>query len=244
MVYNGLYKNNFLEWLISCFVKDVPSLMSSIYTMNVNSAAKLLATGFLAAMMYTGAASAAPILCQNPANNHMLIDDSLVSACLDAGVGNISGNAGGGNPDPFLTGVGSGYTLLGKDDEGPNPFNVASTQNNGTGTWSFDADAWDDYDTIAIGFKFGTGNNPDEWFIFQVASDVFEGAWQFVNMHFNGAGKPIGGGLSHVNLYGILGTGDDGEDPPQGISEPGMLFLLGAGLMGLAWVRRRHEAAV
>lgn len=203
------------------------------------STIKHLAVGFLVALAYTGVAGAAPILCQNPSINHMQIDDSQVLACLDAGNGNISGNPNGGNADPFLTGVGTDYVLLGKNDGGPNPFDVAATQNNSTGTWSFDASVWDDYASVAIGFKFGTGNNPDSWFVYQVASDIASGNWSFINMTFNPAGKPIGGGLSHVNLYGVLG---DDEDPPQGISEPGVLFLLGAGLLGLAWIRRRHEA--
>ena len=40
----------------------------------------------------TSAVSAAPILCKIVTNNHMIIDDSQVSACIDAGIGNISGN--------------------------------------------------------------------------------------------------------------------------------------------------------
>lgn len=204
--------------------------------MKATNASTLLAIAFLATLVLGGHASAAPILCQTPTINHMLIDDSQVSACLAAGQGNPSLT---GNPanDTFLTGAGAGlgYVTLGKDDEGPNPFNVAQTQSNGTGTWSFDASVWNDYSTIAIGFKFGTGNKPDDWFVFQVVSNISSGLWEFVNVY------GTGGGLSHVNLYGILGDNGNGGDPPAGISEPGVLLLLGAGLMGLAWVRRRHE---
>lgn len=196
----------------------------------------------MVAAAYCGTAGAAPILCQNPENNHMLIDDSQVTACLAAGVGNLSGNPTGGNADPFLTGVGASYSFLGKDNEGLNEYNVSKTQADNVGGWKFDADVWDAYESIAIGFKFGTGNNPDEWFVFQVTTDVYEGTWTFVNMFFNPAGKPIGGGLSHVNLYGILKSGG-GDDPPQDVSEPGVLFLLGAGLLGLGWARRRKAAA-
>lgn len=201
--------------------------------MKALSAARHLAVGLLVALAYTGVAGAAPILCQNPANNHMKISDTQVSACLDAGKGNLTGNP---MNDLFLNGAGAGlgYVPLGKDDGGSNPFNVGQTQSGSTGTWGFDANIWDEYDTIAIGFKFGTGNKPDEWFVFEVVSDIFSGDWKFVNVFGRG------GGLSHVNLYGILGTGDNGEDPPQGIPEPGILFLLGAGLLAIMGIRRRQ----
>lgn len=45
------------------------------------------------------------------------------------------------------------------------------------------------------------------------------------------------GAISHVSIWGR-----NGDDPPQQVSEPAVLFLLGAGLIALAWARRRHEA--
>ena len=93
------------------------------------------------------------------------------------------------------------------------------------GTWEFDALAWESFTDLAIGFKFGTGNNPNEWFVFSVAEDFFEGTWLFVNCCAQG------GGLSHVNLYGI-----EGQDVP----EPGTLALFGAGLILIALRRRRR----
>jgi hypothetical protein len=66
---------------------------------------KKLVLGLAASLWFGGVASAADILCQNSALNHMLVDSSYVSACLDAGTGNLTGNP---LNDLFITGVGTG----------------------------------------------------------------------------------------------------------------------------------------
>jgi len=174
-------------------------------------------------------AEASPIMCKVLANYHMNIDDSLVSSCLDAGVGNINGNTNGSNPDLFLTGVGTSYLHIGAGTGA----NATNTNTLATGTFSLNASLWGLYSDIAIGFKFGTGNNPDEWFVYKLNSGVTSGNWDLVKT------ARQGGGLSHVILYGI--EIEDDDNPPQEVPEPTSLVLLGLGLTAAGLARRRAQ---
>ena len=172
----------------------------------------------LAALCFMGSAGAVPLLCEDVTVNHMYVDTSQVSSCLDAGVGNINGNAG---TDDFLTGAGAGSGLIG----------IAGgsyTQSGASGTFSLDAGLWNSWSEIAIGFKFGTGNNPDGWFVYLLNPLISSGNWQFVNVFGRG------GGLSHVQLYA--------RSPATNVPEPGTLALLGVGLLGAGLSRRRKQA--
>jgi hypothetical protein len=177
----------------------------------------ILTVGIVAGLALTGTAQAAPVLCESSDNNHMFIDDSWVSACLDAGTGNINGNP---MNDPFLTGVGGDYDFIGPAD---------FTQSGSTGTFSFAPTTWDTWSQIAIGFKFGTGNNPDEWFVYALNPLVSSGDWDFENVH------GPGGGLSHANLYGTEGA--------VSVPEPTTLGLFALGLVGLGVAGRRRRAS-
>lgn len=182
--------------------------------MNIRYPSLGIASAGLLVCMLTGPAAAIPVLCANTNLNHMYVDSAYVSQCVDAGIGNINGNPQTDdflldNPDLPYTGLGS----------------TSFTQNGTTGTFSLDSSLWNLWDSLAIGFKFGTGNNPDQWFVYLLNADVSSGAWQFVNIFRRG------GGLSHVELYGV--------QPSRQVPEPATIGLLGLGLLGVAWVRRR-----
>lgn len=173
----------------------------------------------------TTTANATPILCETVTNNHMFMDDSVVSACVDAGSGNINGNV---LTDDFLT---AGGTAAGYVDAGVTGFftdNGKDGDGNSSGTWSITSSV------DAIGFKFGTGNQPDEWFVFDLVDGFFDSAvdgvytanWSFINVF------GTGGGLSHLQTYNKT------SDTP----EPGIVALLAVGLLGMVAVRRKKTA--
>jgi hypothetical protein len=186
---------------------------------------KALAATLLVGVMITGTASAAPVLCENVTINHMSISNSIVAACLDAGVGNLTGNP---DNDLFINGVGAGYEHIGPGvwSQGPQSETLSE------GTFTFNDSLWDIYSDIAVGFKFGTGNNPDEWFVYSLQSLLASGVydWDLIKAFRQG------GGLSHVEFYGIL---DDRE-----VSEPATLALLGLALVVASCFRRQGRQAV
>ena len=183
---------------------------------------KGLAATLLVGVMLSGTASADPVLCQTVTINHMSVDNSVVSACLDAGVGNLTGNP---MNDLFINGVGAGYESIGLGSWSQS----SQSQTLAEGTFTFDDSLWDIYSDIAVGFKFGTGNNPDEWFVYSLQSLLASGVydWDLIKAFRQG------GGLSHVNFYGIL--------KDRQVSEPSTLALLGLALIVASYVRRQKR---
>jgi len=179
-------------------------------------------------------ASAAPIVCSDTTRNYMTMDDSLADACLTSGVGNLIGR------DDDLFANGTDWSFVEKSDGAGNPtplFGLSYTAGVGnstsiTGTWSLGAAFWNDYSRAALGFKFGTGNTPDEWFVLELNEGMTGGDWTFFSTLVRGNGR---GGLSHLNVYGI-------ESPTTEVTEPSTLALIGLGCIGLGLARRRKTA--
>jgi hypothetical protein len=171
----------------------------------------------LTAWLYASVASAAPVYCQDMSKNYVNVDSAYVSTCLDAGVGNLNGNP---STDDYLLGGGTG-TNIGA---------ALYTQAGNVGTFTLDASVWDSWNDISLGFKFGTGGQPDEWFVYDLIHGVTTGSWEFINVF----GK--GGGLSHTILYGTERT--------TRVPEPATLGLFGLGLLGTALVSRRKRKQI
>jgi hypothetical protein len=171
--------------------------------------------------------------------NYMEVPDTQASACLGAGVGTLSGNPSGGNADEFLaSAAGAGYATASKSD-GTNPFGLAYDKP--LETWSFNASAWSIHPAgtkLVLGFKWGTGSTPDEYFLFQLIPGVSSGSYDWFPIAVKGIGA---GGLSHMILYSTrCVAGTPGCEPPDRdrVSEPGSAALLGLGLLGIAGFRR------
>lgn len=186
----------------------------------INAIAALAAVAALQSMP----ASAVPVACQSTTNNHMYIDSLFVSSCVDAGSGNINGNP---KTDDFLVSNPSlDWEGLGSAHQWQVP--VLDPKLGSIGGFAFDDGLWDSWDSIAIGFKFGTGNRGDNWFVYLLNEDVSAGLWGFVNWFHKG------GGLSHIELYGV---------ERERVPEPSTLGMFGAALLGVALMRRRRQKA-
>ena len=152
---------------------------------------------------------------------------TIVSACLDAGVGNLTGN-----PMGTICSL-TALAVLTISSAKTNCYLLqVTTKPAAWGTFTFDGSLWDIYSDIAVAFKFGTGNNPDEWFVYSLQSLLASGVydWDLIKT------DKQGGGLSHVNFYGIPGGGQ--------VPEPGTLALLGMALVVASCFRRQSGQAV
>jgi hypothetical protein len=124
---------------------------------------------------------------------------------------------------------------------------TASTFDDDNGTWTI---SWVDTDTtqtynlplyvdLAVAFKAGAGpaGGGIAYFLFDdflLTSDTLTRSGTF--------DLKVDLDLSHSTLFVRLGTDPDDPDDPGDIPEPGVLFLMGAGLLGLGMARRRKSA--
>ena len=113
----------------------------------------------MASVLFASHANAGLIACKDVSKNYMQISDAYVSSCVDAGVGNINGNAQ--TDDFLLADPGTGFVGI----SGGSFVQLTKTSSKTTGTFSLDPNLWNTWNDLLIGFKFGTGGNPDQWFI-------------------------------------------------------------------------------
>lgn len=195
----------------------------------------LVPAALASGLLISGTATAAAIDCTDPTSNYMQMDDSQAAACLASGDNNPSFT--GSNTDIFLSDdpgdPGFGYQYIDKSegaDQTTGVYDLKYTQSledssEGAGTWEFDSSLWSNFDTIALGFKFGAGEQGDNWFVYELMPNVSDGNWAYF-------GK--GPGLSNIALYGKESVS---------VPEPGTLGLLGLGLVGFTLARRKNRAS-
>ena len=191
--------------------------------------AVLIGSIALSAATYLGAANAGLIACQETlsTNNYMVVSSDYVHSCVDSGMGELTGIASG---DAFLQ-ANSGW--VGVDGGTGTQLTKSSAQT--TGSFSLDSTLWNSWDSLLIGFRFGTGNQPDEWFVYTLKDLVSVGSWTFINV------GQRGGGFTNAQLYGS-GAKDLVAREVTNVPEPGTISLLGAGLLVGVFARRfrRH----
>jgi len=100
-----------------------------------------------------------------------------------------------------------------------------------SGTWQLAANYWDTYGSAVISIHVGNGNasGPDN-FLFWITPGQTSGSFNYTVTEANN-----GGGLSNMFLW-TSGT-------PTQVPEPATLGLLGLGLAGVGFARRRKTAA-
>ena len=194
---------------------------------------KITAAGVLA-MMATGASAA------TCGNGSYSISLDPATACYAYGTGNVNGNA---KHDPILNGttvgnntftlvsgpVISSLTLLDKSDSvGDLEEGALSGTLSGGKSGRFTLNDVLPYSSLIVALKVGSGKDGFDWAAFKVAG---AGMFDFL-VNFK-----KGGGLSHVNVYGV-------EDvAPAPVPLPASALLLLGGVGGFAALRRRKKAA-
>ena len=237
----------FADWHGACFAIGIGNTVWQSPTKKreiiMKTQASLISASILAlGMGFAGSAYAIPTsTCGGSSTNATvtgsnspeanLTVDSGGALILDCGLG-IGTNDNSTNVDG-LGGV-ADWDFYDRDDgNGLNQpgFSVTGADGSITGTWEIDADEFDAGTQFLIVLKDGpatSANNPKwVWFFIDDFTGTSDGDWRMYGNKAN----------SHISLYTTQGGGGDDEIP-----EPGVLFLMGAGLLGLGMARRRKAA--
>jgi hypothetical protein len=192
--------------------------------------------------LWSGAAVAAVLMIAGgaPATSHALVLTAANAICTS--------DSNGGNDTVFLTACGvTNLDLLYKANRG------GSEEGSFAGDYSTAFAppttaliTWDGFGADIINcptcfLVAKDGNSTPNWFLFNLGSWDGEEEISIGTLFYktNPNGNQIVQDFSHVSIWSGVGGGGGGEVE---IPEPGVLFLMGAGLLGLGLARRRKSA--
>lgn len=151
--------------------------------------------------------------------------------CYASGTGNVEGT------DADF----AGWAFIEKDQPGSIGDVLTGTGFGSTsGTFNILPVVWTQFSELLLTFKSGQGVLDPDWVAFRLSPVALAGEWSISGSQ----------SLSHMNLYGRLGTTPYCTTPlvngvcttiVNPVPEPGSLALMGLGLMGLGFVTRKAQ---
>ena len=177
---------------------------------------------------FASSAQAAEVFCPAGADSTPSLGERSFSVTTTSGPdAECFASGEGNNPDP----IAAGYVLIDKEEDGSvEAAGIVVTGLGGTsGTFSFNVSLWSSYSNLIIVFKSGVGQADPDWAAFDLDPLTVGGSWNIYNDAEGGDQS-----LSLASLYGLPGT----TTVPDGGATLG---LLGLGMLGLGYLRRRRQ---